>query len=163
MASRDRGESADQVERETRARTASTSASRVARDETQPQSSATTAAATELFAALSEPARPLLERPVAELGAEQQTGGHRRNGNVERRFGYRELGRVQPSCEVGGRGNQQCPAEHSSRDERDERDGADPDADLLEQVTAARHRNRHDGEKTRRAADAGRYARGSRV
>ena len=98
-----------------------------------------------------------------ELGAEQQPGGHCRHGNVERRVGYRELGGIQPSCECGGRGNQRCPAKHDSRDERDERDGADPDADLWNGSLPRDIGTRHDGEKTRRAADARRYARASRV
>jgi hypothetical protein len=52
---------------------------------------------------------------------------------------------------------------HDACDERDERDGRDPDADRLKIVVAARHRDRRDGEQTSNGAGSGGYARTGRA
>ena len=106
--------------------------------------------APEAVAGLAEPARPLLERPVAELGAEQEACGDRGRGDVERRVVDRELRRIEPSGKSGGERESAAPSRarrpRRARRRRRRRPGRRPPGTSRCRATSARA---SDGEEAR--------------
>jgi hypothetical protein len=99
-------------------------------------------------AGVAEPSRPLLARPVGELGTEEKRRSDAGRGCVERRVGDGELDAVETTYNRNGDRYQGRPAEHDARDERKERDCTDPRAELLEGIATTRHRQREGRQQT---------------
>ena len=83
----------------------------------------------------------------------RSAGGDGRRRDVERSVADREVDAVEPAGECRRGGHERRPPEHDAGDEREERDGADPHAELPEHIVAARHWQRDDAEQARGAAE----------
>ena len=107
------------------------------------------------------PWRPtsLVERPVRELGGEEQAQGDHRHRDIERRVVDGELDGVRSSDERNGQWDERRPAEDDRGHEGEERDDRDARPRLLEGAVSAREGNRCDREEADDAADRGDYAR----
>ena len=106
---------------------------------------------------------PLVERPVRELGGEEQAQGDHRHRDVERCVVDGELDGVRSADERNGHGDERRPAEDDRDHEGQERDDRDACSRLLEGAVSARERHGCDREEADDAADRGDYARAGRA
>jgi len=119
--------------------------------------------ATQALARVSGCGLPFVERPVCELGGEEQPDCERRRDEVERSLVNRELEGVDASGQRDRDRNERRPPEDQRRHEREERDGGRAGPCGLERVVSAREWNGCDRDQARDASHARRYTRASLV
>ena len=103
----------------------------------------------------------LLERPVPELGGNEQARPDERRGSVERRVVDDQLGSVQAAEEEEGTGDERRPTQDERGEEHDEPDNRDAHADLERELARPCKRDGCEPGRARERRDPESYARAS--